>query len=880
MAAGNDERHLGQPDHCLRHIPAQLASSKLRAKAAVGATRDEVSLKYEMGPDAGNSSMVRSEIDAGSQLLASFPRHAALQASNTALFTSTAGQSGNEEELSVPPARATLLQRSATTSHSQQQSTIEHIEALDTESEAKEEAAFAEVARRLLQSETLLEKHDLRLLQQCDLQAEQRRLIKELQREQIHGAGRRIEEAQVNGFDQRARYCSAADLTVRMHSPNPSLQKGPREDASREGRDGQCAKSANGNVASPMESLPSPALKLLAIFLSSSSLSSGSSLIPKRQEAGETRTTKNRGIRDRFLAICQANVQLAMDIESLINWFFDTASETDAQPVLDRLQQPAIDGKRASSGAPRDHLQPLRAFARSPSRASTLGINEVRCLAATITSGWEDEAAIAIHTTNIGLRHHSADFFGAGSARPLREYTRENTQMLCVICQFVKMDYSDEEARVMVLNYSRSWRKKQPVRTVPAIDPTKWGRGESNHDEMHFTWHDSMNHDFVEENAREAVQRVTIPFSDWISVKPVDLDALLDAEGWSADKDSDYARDDDDSSDDVGRPLAAANLPSEEDDEGDDVLDEPILPVSALQAGDIRLVHHHHLPALRRPTGPLREQTRRRLGQKKPLRRPGSKEMGTASSERIEPLLDPDVDYDVCVDLMELNETYGDDFTLQVMPEIIGADIAYVTDTPFVAARTDHPGQNPHRSFGIFRCSQDGEDDGGPDIAAVGVWHDRTSELDSSANVLDERAFGVALSQGDLESDDDSSDGGEWLGSEDKTILSAGNSSDSEEDESDAMQLSTMSPIATELIDPLLILPGELHRMSVEEYANSKHTNYNSMPIKMLGVAFLLRRGGHGIELMPLNPYYLGYWLGDGDHSKPAITSSDAKTRA
>lgn len=204
------------------------------------------------------------------------------------------------------------------------------------------------------------------------------------------------------------------------------------------------------------------------------------------------------------------------------------------------------------------------------------------------------------------------------------------------------------------------------------------------------------------------------------------------------------------------------------------------------------------------------------------------------------------------------------------------------------------------------------------------------SELDRSANVPDERAREVAPSQGDLESDDDSSDGGEWLGSEDNIILTAGNSRDSEEDGSDAMQLSSepwrndertssaistqlaaqlnrlcpcgairpitkafdstqiaqyhlvaaMSPIATELIDPLLILPGELHRMSVEENANSKHTNYNSMPIKMLGVAYLVRCGGHEIELMPLDLYYLGYWLGDGDHSKPAITSSDAKTRA
>lgn len=129
------------------------------------------------------------------------------------------------------------------------------------------------------------------------------------------------------------------------------------------------------------------------------------------------------------------------------------ASETDPQPVLDRLQQPqahpsrleyvtrrplvptfpnphftylrhpAIDGKKTSSGAFCDDLQPLLprlhrrllgqggGFSFNSLWSSIVGANQMECLAATIASGFEDEAAIAINTTNIDLRRDLAEIF-------------------------------------------------------------------------------------------------------------------------------------------------------------------------------------------------------------------------------------------------------------------------------------------------------------------------------------------------------------------------------------------------------------------------------------------------------------------------------------
>ncbi|CAO1623434.1 unnamed protein product [Parajaminaea phylloscopi] len=89
------------------------------------------------------------------------------------------------------------------------------------------------------------------------------------------------------------------------------------------------------------------------------------------------------------------------------------------------------------------------------------------------------------------------------------------------------------------------------------------------------------------------------------------------------------------------------------------------------------------------------------------------------------------------------------------------------------------------------------------------------------------------------------------------------------------------SPTASALIDANIIQPGDPHSMTVTQYHASKHIQ-NRTALSST-ISHRLKMPRFPIETMPqdaasdaalpLDPWFLGLWLGDGDHDKARITS-------
>lgn len=83
-------------------------------------------------------------------------------------------------------------------------------------------------------------------------------------------------------------------------------------------------------------------------------------------------------------------------------------------------------------------------------------------------------------------------------------------------------------------------------------------------------------------------------------------------------------------------------------------------------------------------------------------------------------------------------------------------------------------------------------------------------------------------------------------------------------------------------VDPGALLAGETHTMTAQEYVDSKHVPKSRSGAPVPGL--YLKMGRFPIELLPaqgapaaslpLDPQWLGWWYGDGDHDAPSIAAA------
>ncbi|PWN28729.1 hypothetical protein BDZ90DRAFT_258815 [Jaminaea rosea] len=92
---------------------------------------------------------------------------------------------------------------------------------------------------------------------------------------------------------------------------------------------------------------------------------------------------------------------------------------------------------------------------------------------------------------------------------------------------------------------------------------------------------------------------------------------------------------------------------------------------------------------------------------------------------------------------------------------------------------------------------------------------------------------------------------------------------------------------AVSLLDTSVIRVGEPHTMTIKQFMTAKHVNNAAsgrperQPTMKMPRAEpeTLAAGGAGIAQMPINPWLIGAWLGDGFHYAPTLCSADDETR-
>lgn len=93
------------------------------------------------------------------------------------------------------------------------------------------------------------------------------------------------------------------------------------------------------------------------------------------------------------------------------------------------------------------------------------------------------------------------------------------------------------------------------------------------------------------------------------------------------------------------------------------------------------------------------------------------------------------------------------------------------------------------------------------------------------------------------------------------------------------------------IIDPQILLPRETHVVTASDYFRTPATHTrNRLQGRPPSGAFLklarhryelLPAEGLNDEDLPVKPWYLGFWTGDGVHNEPIVSSTDlGETRA
>ncbi|PWN19442.1 hypothetical protein BCV69DRAFT_300273 [Microstroma glucosiphilum] len=102
-------------------------------------------------------------------------------------------------------------------------------------------------------------------------------------------------------------------------------------------------------------------------------------------------------------------------------------------------------------------------------------------------------------------------------------------------------------------------------------------------------------------------------------------------------------------------------------------------------------------------------------------------------------------------------------------------------------------------------------------------------------------------------------------------------------DQAEHLQRALHSPELAARVDAKALLPGYLHSLSVEQFMDSKHVKNPRTGDPPRGAFLKLGRypfevlpeGGAQAEELPLDPNWLGKWLGDGLHNGPTIFSTE-----
>lgn len=105
--------------------------------------------------------------------------------------------------------------------------------------------------------------------------------------------------------------------------------------------------------------------------------------------------------------------------------------------------------------------------------------------------------------------------------------------------------------------------------------------------------------------------------------------------------------------------------------------------------------------------------------------------------------------------------------------------------------------------------------------------------------------------------------------------------------EAEHLVASARNMSAANLLDTNMIRVGEPHTMTIHHFMTAKLIK-NAAPgsperqptMKMPRVDHeTLAAGGAGIAQMPVDPWLIGAWLGDGNHGAPTLCSADDETR-